>query len=184
MAWDYRQHRWQATAPAGKPRLLVLVDGGCGSDCEYMTSVLAAQPGTVIAGENTYGVGQFIQPGFFILPNSRVKFRIALGMNIPMYVAPAGEKAAPKPAFSTDTSADAQPRLRISNEGTGNLRLANLTVTQEDNKLAELEIFVVLPGATAFVNLPADRVVPGRALRVQAQSNGGPVDVSVPPSKR
>jgi len=81
VAWDYRRHAVTAEAPAGKPRLLVLVDNECGSDCEFLTAVLAAQKGTVIAGENTFGVGQFIQPGYFILPNSRIKFRIALGMS-------------------------------------------------------------------------------------------------------
>ena len=79
--WNYRQHVFPAAAPKSKPRLLVLVDNGCGSDCEYLAYVLAASPGSVIAGQNTYGVGQFIQPGYFILPYSRVKMRIALGMS-------------------------------------------------------------------------------------------------------
>jgi C-terminal processing protease CtpA/Prc len=59
--------------------VLVLVDNGCGSDCEYMTYVLAGVPEAVIAGVNTYGVGQFIQPGYSVLPNTRVGFSIALG---------------------------------------------------------------------------------------------------------
>jgi hypothetical protein len=80
-AWNYRQHVFPAAAPKSKPRLLVLIDNGCGSDCEYLAYVLAASPGSIIAGQNTYGVGQFIQPGYFILPRSRVKMRIALGMS-------------------------------------------------------------------------------------------------------
>ena len=79
--WDYRRHTVTAEAPAGKPRLLVLVDNECGSDCEFLTAILAAEKGSVVAGENTFGVGQFIQPGYFILPNTRIKFRIALGMS-------------------------------------------------------------------------------------------------------
>ena len=79
--WDYRRHRFPSPPPAGKPRLMLLVDSGCASDCEYMTYVLAAEPGTVVVGESTCGVGQFIQPGYFILPHSRLKFRIALGMS-------------------------------------------------------------------------------------------------------
>jgi hypothetical protein len=79
--WDFRQHTATGRPPAGKPRLLLLVDNGCGSDCEYMTYALGAEPGTVIAGESTYGVAQFVQPGYFILPHTRVKFRIALGMS-------------------------------------------------------------------------------------------------------
>jgi len=79
--WNYSQHRFPAAPKGNKPRLLVLVDNGCGSDCEYVAYVLAASPGSVIAGENTYGVGQFIQPGYLILPHSRLKFRIAMGMS-------------------------------------------------------------------------------------------------------
>jgi fimbrial chaperone protein len=107
-------------------------------------------------------------------------FRISLGMNIPMYVAPIGGAAVPRPNFGLETIPNAAPRLRIANDGNSNLRLANLTVMQEDDKLAELDVFVVLAGTMAFVNLPIDRVAPGRALRVQAQSNVGPVDVAVP----
>jgi len=79
--WGYREHRLTTEAPAGKPRLLLLVDNECGSDCEFVTHVLSGQGGTVVAGENTFGVGQFTQPGYFILPNSRIQFRIALGMS-------------------------------------------------------------------------------------------------------
>ena len=59
-------------------RVIALVDNGCGSDCEYMTSILAGLPGTVIAGSSTYGVMGFTQPGYFVLPHSRVAFRLAL----------------------------------------------------------------------------------------------------------
>ena len=80
-AWAYREHRVTMQPPAGKPRLLVLVDNECGSDCEFMAYLLAAESGSVIAGENTFGVGQFIQPGYFILPHTRLQFRLALGMS-------------------------------------------------------------------------------------------------------
>lgn len=40
---------------------------------------IAAIPGSVIAGVNSYGVAQFIQPGYFVLPNTRLPFRVALG---------------------------------------------------------------------------------------------------------
>jgi Peptidase family S41 len=79
--WDYRRHDSSAKPAAGRPRIMVLADSGCGSDCEYMAYVLAAVPGSVIVGENTYGIGQFIQPGYFILPHTLLKFRIALGMS-------------------------------------------------------------------------------------------------------
>lgn len=59
-------------------RVVALVDGGCGSDCEFMTYILSGLPDTVIAGTSTYGVMGFTQPGYFVLPHSRVPFRIAL----------------------------------------------------------------------------------------------------------
>ena len=80
-AWAYREHQVTTQPPAGKPRLVVLVDNECGSDCEFMTYLLAAEGGSVIAGENTFGVGQFIQPGYLILPHTRLQFRLALGMS-------------------------------------------------------------------------------------------------------
>jgi len=79
--WDYRQHTGSGKPSPGKPRLMILADRGCGSDCEFSVYVLAAQPGSVVVGESTYGVGQFIQPGYFILPHTLLKFRIALGMS-------------------------------------------------------------------------------------------------------
>ncbi|HKU67541.1 MAG TPA: S41 family peptidase [Candidatus Baltobacteraceae bacterium] len=63
---------------ADQTRVVALVDGGCGSDCEFMTYVLAGLPDTVIAGTSTFGVMGFTQPGYFVLPHSRVPFRIAL----------------------------------------------------------------------------------------------------------
>jgi hypothetical protein len=79
--WDYRRHNASAPPPAEKPRLMMLVDNGCGSDCEFTASVLAAVPGSVLVGESTFGVAQFIQPGYFILPRKRLKFRIATGVS-------------------------------------------------------------------------------------------------------
>ena len=65
------------------PRFLVLVDEACGSDCEFMTYTFAGTSRAVIAGVNTFGVMQFIQPGYFMLPHSGVRFRIALGRSDP-----------------------------------------------------------------------------------------------------
>lgn len=78
--WGYRQH---TMAPAGNVgghiRIVVLINNGCASDCEFMTLLLASLPETVIVGSNTFGVGQFIQPGYSVLPHTRLPFRIALG---------------------------------------------------------------------------------------------------------
>ncbi|HVH45160.1 MAG TPA: S41 family peptidase, partial [Labilithrix sp.] len=63
----------------GKPLVMVLVDGGCGSDCEYMASALRKLPESVVVGVNTFGVAEYIQPGYSALPNTGLKYRIALG---------------------------------------------------------------------------------------------------------
>ena len=73
-SWAYRQHK----SPA-KARMIVLVDRHCGSDCERMVYDLAADPRTIVVGASTYGVAEYIQPGYFLLPHSRLPFRIALG---------------------------------------------------------------------------------------------------------
>lgn len=65
----------------GQTRVIVLVDGGCSNDCEYMTYILGGLPNTVIAGTSTYGIMGFTQPGYFVLPHSRVPFRLALTRN-------------------------------------------------------------------------------------------------------
>ena len=72
--WNYSQR----TIPT-HARFLVLVDNRCGSDCEEMVNLLASDPGTVVAGVNTYGACQYVLPGYFVLPNSRLAFRTALG---------------------------------------------------------------------------------------------------------
>src|SRR5579884_381013 len=75
-----RDHRFTVkNADPSTPRLVALVDSGCGSDCELMTKVVASLPNSVIAGSSTYGVMGFTRPGFFILPHSGVSFRLALG---------------------------------------------------------------------------------------------------------
>ena len=113
----------------------------------------------------------------------RTLFHIALNLNIPMYVAPIRTPVAPKPAFTADAGPDGLTRLRIANDGTGNLRLAPLTVAQGQDTLVEQDVFVVLPGATRFVPLPKDRLHPGAPLRVEAQSNAGRVELAVPVGK-
>ncbi|MGO8970169.1 MAG: S41 family peptidase [Myxococcaceae bacterium] len=78
--WNYAMHRLAPPgAVQGHRRILVLVNNGCGSDCEFMTYLLASLPETVVAGSNTYGVAQYIQPGYAVLPHTRLAFRIALG---------------------------------------------------------------------------------------------------------
>lgn len=108
-----------------------------------------------------------------------VAFRIAVGMNIPLFVAPSTGPVAPAPVYSLETGPDGVPRIRIANDGNGHLRLANLTVEQGGEALARKDVLVVLPGAFAFVELPKDRVVSDRPVQVRAQSKGGAVDLSL-----
>jgi len=75
---DLQSRRFNLRASGKRTRIIALVDNGCGSDCEAMTALLANLPDTVIAGTSTYGVMGFSQPGYFVLPNSRVPFRLAL----------------------------------------------------------------------------------------------------------
>lgn len=75
--WFFSRH---AVRPRGhRPRIIALVDGGCGSDCEGFVHRLAALPETVLVGANTYGVGQFVVPGYSVLPHTRLTFRMAMG---------------------------------------------------------------------------------------------------------
>ena len=113
----------------------------------------------------------------------RALFHIALNLNIPMYVAPLRGTVAPKPSFSAESEPAGAPRLRIANDGTGNLRLAPLAVAQGADTLAEQDVFVVLPGAIRFIPLPKDRVRAGAPLRIEAQSNAGRIDLAVPVGK-
>jgi hypothetical protein len=75
--WFYTEHHFVRHWQGKRPRLLVLVDHQCASDCEFMIWALAQLPGTVIAGENTLGVIGFTQPGFLLLPHSRIVFQLA-----------------------------------------------------------------------------------------------------------
>ncbi len=78
--WDYRMHKMAPPGPVqGFRRILALVNDQCGSDCELMVEVLAELPETVVMGSNTFGVAQYIQPGYSVLPHTRLPFSIALG---------------------------------------------------------------------------------------------------------
>jgi hypothetical protein len=79
-----RDHRFTLQPQeSGQTRVIALVDSGCSNECEYVTYVLAGLPNTVIAGENTFGIMGFAMPGSFVLPYSRVPFRLALGRTDP-----------------------------------------------------------------------------------------------------
>ncbi len=79
--WTYLQHRFDPKP--GDMRIIALVNSRCGSDCEWMTEELASLPETTVAGTNTYGVCQMIQPGYSMLPHTGLRYRIALGRSDP-----------------------------------------------------------------------------------------------------
>jgi len=75
--WSYPERHFDPEP--GKMRVIALVNSLCASDCELLTERLASLPETIVAGANTFGVGQFIQPGYAVLPHTGLRFRIALG---------------------------------------------------------------------------------------------------------
>jgi hypothetical protein len=79
--WGYRQHRFPSHPQQGEPRLILLTDGDCGSDGEFLVFALALIPGSIVVGTCTAGVGQFARPGYFVLPSTRVGFRLAAALS-------------------------------------------------------------------------------------------------------
>lgn len=75
--WCYGQHRF----PSGRPRIIVVADNASASDGEALVYMLAAIPDTLVVGSDTAGVGEFTNPGYFILPYTRIPFRIAMGIS-------------------------------------------------------------------------------------------------------
>jgi hypothetical protein len=75
--WTYSQRHFDPKP--GDLRIVALVNSRCSSDCEFLTMQLASLPETIVAGANTFGVGQFIQPGYSVLPHTGLEYRIAQG---------------------------------------------------------------------------------------------------------
>ncbi len=75
---NLQSHHFEVHPRSRGARVIALVDNGCGSDCEFMAQMVAELPNGVLAGTSTYGVMGFTQPGYFVLPHSRVPFRLAL----------------------------------------------------------------------------------------------------------
>ena len=112
------------------------------------------------------------------LPNPQVSsvpvqsgFRIALRMDLPVFVAPL-QPASSEPSYAFDP---ATSRLHVRNAGTAHIRFTDFKVMQAGRTVAELPVFTVLPGGERTFELPRERVAAGE-VRVQAQSNAGPVD--------
>jgi hypothetical protein len=60
-----------------KTRVIVLIDGGCGSDCGVLVYMLSRLPNTVVAGTSMYGSqggpGTAV-PGLLVLPHTHIPF--------------------------------------------------------------------------------------------------------------
>jgi hypothetical protein len=81
VSWPYSEHRFPTSPTPGFPSILVLADNGCGSDGEALVWMLAAVAGSTVAGSNTFGIAQFTNPGYFVLPHTRIPYRLAMGMS-------------------------------------------------------------------------------------------------------
>lgn len=60
-------------------RVIALVNSQCGSDCELIAAMLATSTQAIVAGSNTFGIMQFTQPGYSVLPHTGLAYRLALG---------------------------------------------------------------------------------------------------------
>jgi fimbrial chaperone protein len=106
-------------------------------------------------------------------------FRIALRMDLPLFVA-AAQPAAPEASYEFDATS---ARLSVRNSGTAHIRYTDFVVLQAGRKISELPVFTVLPGGERAFDLPRDRVGAAGGLRVQAGSNVGAIDVPVADSR-
>jgi fimbrial chaperone protein len=102
-------------------------------------------------------------------------FRVALRMDIPLFVAPL-QPTAPEPSYALDAKG---ARLVVRNSGSAHIRYTDFVILQAGRKVAELPIFTVLAGNERSFELPRDKIGAGGGLRVQAESNAGPIDAAV-----
>jgi Peptidase family S41 len=64
-------------ASADQTRVIAIVDEKCAQDCEIAARILSRLPDTVLVGSSTFGALGFAEPGYFVLPYSRIAFRLA-----------------------------------------------------------------------------------------------------------
>jgi fimbrial chaperone protein len=102
--------------------------------------------------------------------------RMALAMDIPVYVAPVEKDALARPTFTLERTSASGLRVRIANEGEQHLRLAGLEISQGRKILVEQGVFIVLPGAVRHIVVPADSKLSREPLKLKAQTNAGPIE--------
>jgi fimbrial chaperone protein len=117
-------------------------------------------------------VSEVPTPELKVAPTS-TGFRVALRMDLPLFVAPV-TAGRPSPEYAFDA---ARSRLTVRNGGTGHIRYTDFVVLQAGRKVAELPVFTVLAQGERSFELP--NVQASGELRVQAESNAGPVDAAV-----
>ncbi len=110
--------------------------------------------------------------------------RVALAMDIPLFVEPIAKEGTTRPAFALERNSGT-PRIRIGNDGERHLRLTDLVVSQAGSALIEQAVMVILPGAVRYLPLPVSTLSAGVSLVLKAQSNIGPIETAIDtPSRR
>lgn len=106
-----------------------------------------------------------------------ISFRIALRMDLPLFVA-ALEPGAAAADFALER---ANGRLTVRNEGRSHIRFTDFTLQQAGRQLHAVPVFTVLPGGFITMELAQNRTVSVGSARVQADSNAGPISTDLEP---
>lgn len=110
-----------------------------------------------------------------ILPEPESRFsglRVALELSVPVFVAPAAAQAAPELRW-TVLDGGGRPRLQVSNEGNGHVRIHSVMLdgTSGDSRPIEVGAYL-LPGRSMQLDLPDQPPSRGR-WRIRAATNRG-----------
>lgn len=111
-------------------------------------------------------------------PDGSPGLRVALRMDMAVYVSPVQPGAQPDASFAIDTSSGS-PRIAVTNKGRMHFRMVDVAVASGPVRLAELPVLVVLPGATRYIELPKTEAKGQGEFGVKAESNAGPIDLVV-----
>ena len=98
-------------------------------------------------------------------------FRIALRMDLPLFVA-AADPGAALPLFEIDT---VNGRLVVRNDGASHIRFTDMTLQQFGRQLHSVPVFTVLAASSMSLEFPKNRVPPGATVRMEADSNAGAI---------
>jgi fimbrial chaperone protein len=111
-------------------------------------------------------------------PDRSPGLRVALRMDMPVYVSPQLPGAQPDANFALDTR-PGNPRIVVTNSGKAHFRMVDVAVASGANALANLPVLVVLPGSVRYIDLPETKSAGLREIGVKADSNSGPIDLVV-----